>query len=315
MNFILYSLMTCATMSTEPVYLKIPSTPSCHNNTIVLATVRVDTIRNNYSEYGAIRNTVITYSVLSVSLFDTSIFKNTVDTAQIDTTEFPKFFVDSFRIKYPKFHAGDTLSDIFIAKSDCDSGKTFWTLGPQDTVFLRKLNPTFPLQNALNSLNEYFNRNHIYKGFHPPRNGILKLGPVFDFSTTGTDPGWKLCAYNDTAHWFLKFTDGAGDCVMGCTEFATTTYEISSNGDVNSLGCIGLDCPPIGIKPTQHVKSEKKSMKGLEIFSISGRRVAKILMPFSTTSPRIGAYFTLKPGIYFINASDHGKVRLFRVVQ
>ena len=136
-KFLLFSIFSLVFFSRSPAQIRpiqYPVYNHCFNERAVLATLLIDSLRNNLSQYGSPRNTVIVYSVLSIAPFDTSIYTNApeihpqsgeewIDTNIIryDTTGFPRYFVDSMDIQTPRCSVGDTLRDIFILQSDCSN--------------------------------------------------------------------------------------------------------------------------------------------------------------------------------------------------
>ena len=187
-KFLLFSIFLLAFFSSPPAQIRPTQYPvynHCYNERMALATLLIDSLRNNLDQYGSSRNTLIVYSVLSIAPFDTSIYTNAeemfpqsgdkwIDTniLRYDTMGFPRYFVDSMGIQNPRFSVGDTLRNIFILQSDYSNGLAFWSISyAQDTSFLHESNPPFPLKQALRSFNLYLNQNSIYKGFRPPKNG------------------------------------------------------------------------------------------------------------------------------------------------
>jgi hypothetical protein len=299
---------------------------------MALATLRIDSLRNNLDQYGSARNTLIVYSVLSIAPFDTSIYTNAeemfpqsgdkwIDTNVIryDTMGFPRYFVDSMGVQNRGFSIGDTLRNIFILQSDCSDSLAFWTISyTQDTSFLHESNPPFPLQQALRFYNLYLNQNSMYKGFRPPKNGIIKLGPVFDLAHNNGDgqPGWMLRAYNDTDYWYFKHATSGGDCMLGCgTEWAEETYKISSDGTIQLLGCQGIECPPALIVYDKQQKFEKTNAISTAIYDLSGRKIGIFSLTPHGNYQKTNADLKLKPGLYILRTVGHSNQHLIHIIQ
>ena len=274
----------------------------------VLATVMVDSVFENK----------VAFSVLSVAPVDTTIFINIeFDTSMAgivsDTVGFPAYHVDSTLDSMGNhFTQGDTLRDIFIVQLSPYGGLRYWGIAPEskDCLLNEPLPPPFPLNQALSFFNQYLNVDTIYKGYSPPANGILKLGPVFNFVDIGDLPGWGLKAYNDSTYWYFEHYSGDGFdcCCMSCDKKMWVTYRISSDGTAERVSCTS-DPPELCNTSIREKKPPHINIKlqgDLQIYDLSGRFIKKI----SSTQFRSGrsgmARLRLRPGVYIIKP-ENGK--------
>ncbi|MGB7567968.1 MAG: hypothetical protein WBM07_08920 [Chitinivibrionales bacterium] len=283
----------------------------------VIATVVIDSIVNNK----------ITFSVLSISQIDTSIYYSTpipnpFDTnshvISYDTSGFPRHHIDSLITINSLYNPsiGQQFNNVFILQISAQNGNQYWWISETKDCFLTEIPSNFSLNNAISYLNTFINQTSILKGNSPPKNGILKLGPIFRDVEAG-DPSWKLSAYNDSSYWYFNQYAGYGDCPLGCTEGFNNFYRVSKDGTVklDSIQCI----PPAYC--IENIIITNKSIDRInnnigfgssKIYSISGRYIAKIpsdqMLNFNSCMIKLG----LKQGVYLVKNENGGVIRLIR---
>ena len=170
--------------------------------------------------------------------------------------------------------------------------------------------------------NGYLNDNKIYKGYSPPANGILKLGPVFNNFWAAGDPGWKLTAHNDSIYWYLNQHAGDGDCLMGCTGGMDATYRISSNGTVERVACTSYSYNPVidycsnaSIREKKQPQLNRNFQGDLYVYDLTGRFLGRISSHQFKRGRSGMAHLKLKPGVYiFKPENETGQWLLRRMV-
>ena len=215
---------------------------------------------------------------------------------------------------YPILYVGEQFKNVFILQISPYIGLRYWCISKQKECFLTGVSSSFSLTNALSYLNKFINQNNILKGYSPPENGILKLGPIFPPEIG--EATWGLNAYNDSTYWYFHQYAGYGDCPLGCTEGLDAFYKISNDGAVklDSLHCTYGYCPEISAisnNPRNQI-SNNFSIGSMNVFSISGRFIAKIPLDQKSNLKFFMAKLGLNQGIYFVKSESSGVMELIR---
>ena len=289
----------------------------------VIATVKIDSIVN----------TKITFSVLSLSQIDTSVYSNTittmmnnghyVDTPYIsyDTSGFPLHHTDSLFSQSITYYdtplsVGREFKKVFILQISPYEGLRYWLISKSKDCFLDENVSSFSLRSALTDLNNFVNQNNILKGYAQPKNGVLKLGPIFNLTYSG-DPTWGLTAYNDSSYWYFKQYAGYGDCPLGCTDYFYAYYKVSNDGKVklDSSHCtLGycLDKTGIADKPRSQM-GNNTGIGSLRFYTISGRCVGKITSDRELNINYYRSKLGLNHGIYLVKNENGNGLKIIRV--
>jgi len=291
-----------------------PITISWNGGIEVIATIIIDSLANNK----------VAFSILSLSQIDTSVYYSTpkpvfsqdTSTKEIvyDTSGFPRHHIDSLIAFYnPGLFSGQQFKNVFILQISPYNGLRYWCISKAKECFLTEVSSSFSLNNALSYLNTFINQNNILKGYSPPNNGVLKLGPIFPPQMG--DPTWGLTAYNDSINWYFNQYAGYGDCPAGCTEVYYIFYIVSKDGVVklDSAHCTPF-CPQtmvISNKPKNQI-SNNIGFGSSKIYSISGRYIAKIPLDQKSNLNSFMAKLGLKQGVYLVKNENGGVMRLIR---
>jgi hypothetical protein len=197
---------------------------------------------------------------------------------------------------------GDTLQDIFIFQENYQPGICFWTVCSTKNLSIQEKTLPFHLTDALKHFDAYLTINNIYKGYSPPKDNFLKIGPVFYFDKG--DPGWQVTAYSDKTFWYFIHYAGSGDCPCGCTEWEKYTYKVSPTGAVEKIGTLiqhPVTDAPKNFTPTAFVV----------IYNISGKKIGKVLRNKNGSGTVFIKTFGT-PGIYFVKEPNGTVVSIMK---
>lgn len=262
--------------------------------TLVEATVAIDSLWSVTEGNNKIKYYTRLY-VVNVKQFDSTLYSNAKYFSSSSDSLISYTPADLFTMHIDSgcfwdVHIGDTLKDVFIFQENFQLGSCFWTVCSTKSLSIHEKTLPFHVTDALKSLDVYLTFNNIYKGYSPPKDKFLKIGPVFYFDKG--DPGWQVTAYSDKTFWYFVHYAGSGDCPCGCTEWEKNTYKVSQTGAVEKIGTLIQ-------RPVTDTHKNFTQPYFIVIYDISGRKISKVMMK-KDISGNAFIKTLVTPGIYFL---------------
>jgi hypothetical protein len=269
----------------------------------VMATLWVDSVWDTKDSFGAwVRHTNMT--IVSVAKVDTTLFANDLapqidSLVSLDTSLADRHISDSTTGLMNNLKTGDTLRNALVLTGTSIYGKRILAIVRGECAWLKDSTQPFPLASALASFNLYLTTNNLPRGYRPPA-GDLLLGPVFSYYLG--DCGWGVKAWSDSNAWNIEHYVGGGDCPCGCTEHRYYLYRVTGDGFVTPIDSLFDSWLSIRkSKPFHFQKESLGSGKQVEIFDVTGRKIA------DGTALSHGIKF--RTGLYFVRFKGSRDIR------